>query len=229
MGLYVYCVVPPAHAPAKGLTGVDGWAVTLWRSDGLGAWVSESPARPEPSLARIREHNGVIEAAVSETVTPVPLRFGQWLPSEEAFRNHVTERAEKYRVDLQRFAGSLEFGIRALDPRDHAARNLPRPQGVTGRQYMAALRELYQARESVEPVYAELRRRIHEHFGPFVRAEHFENAAALQSGVAVVHLVERSQFDAYHAAVRELRREFEELRFLSSGPWPPYTFAADHG
>jgi hypothetical protein len=141
----------------------------------------------------------------------------------------VAERAERYRVDLQRFAGALEFGIRALDPKDHAARNLPRPQGVTGRQYMAALRELYQARESAEPVYAELRRGIHDLFGPLVRAEQFENTAAAQGGVAVVHLVERTQFNAYHNAIRELRSAFVELRFLSSGPWPPYTFAADNG
>jgi hypothetical protein len=119
--------------------------------------------------------------------------------------------------------------MRVLDPNQQSARILPNQTSLTGRQYMAALREQYRARESTEPEAAELRDRIHERFAPLVRAEQFEAAETTHGKAAVVHLVEYANFDAYRAIVRELRAEFANLRFLLSGPWPPYSFAADHG
>ena len=229
MGLYVYCIVPASHRPAADLKGVDGLAVEHRVVGNIGVWVSGCSARPEPSIERVRDHNRVVEAAVSAQVTPVPVRFGQWLTSGEALQAHVSERAGWYAAALDRFAGCLEFGIRVLDPDQQPARNLPTPAGTTGRQYMAALREQHRARESAEPALAELRERIHERFAALVRAEQFETPETTHGKTAVVHLVEQANFDAYRAVVQELRAEFTSLRFLSSGPWPPYSFAADRG
>jgi hypothetical protein len=229
LGLYVYCIVPADHRPAAKLLGVDGTAVEYRVAGRIGVWVSEFSARPEPSIERVRDHNRVVEAAVSAQVTPVPVRFGQWLVSGEALQAHIAERAEWYVSTLDRFAGCLEFGIRVLDPDQQSARNLPTPAGTTGRQYMAALREQYRARESAEPALAELRERIHERFASIARAEQFETPETTHGKTAVVHLVEHANFDAYRAAVQKLRAEFTSLRFLSSGPWPPYSFAADRG
>jgi Gas vesicle synthesis protein GvpL/GvpF len=229
LGVYVYCIVPVKHRPALDLVGVGGAAVSAGVVGRIGVLFSESPARPEPSIERIREHNRVVEAAVSVKVTPVPVRFGQWLASWEALQQHVLERAGWYAAALYRFAGCLEFGIRVLDPDQHPARILPTPEGTTGRQYMVALREQYRARESAEPALDELRDRIHERFATLVRAEQFETPETSHGKTAVVHLVEHAKFDNYRVAVQELRAQFTSLRFLSSGPWPPYSFAAARG
>ena len=229
MGLYVYCIVPAGCPPSGDLVGVDDAPVLARAVGEVGVWVSELGGRPEPSIERIRAHNRVVEAAVTESVTPVPVRFGQWLESETALAAHVSERAGGYAAALRRFAGTLEFGIRVLDPNQQSARILPHQRSITGRQYMAALREQYRARESAAPELVELRSRIHALFAPIVRAEQFEAAETTHGKAAVVHLVEYANFDAYRTAVPKLRAEFANLRFLLSGPWPPYSFAADHG
>jgi hypothetical protein len=38
------------------------------------------------------------------------------------------------------------------------------------------------------------------------------------------HLVERSRLEEYRDRVRRARDERPELLFLTSGPWPPYSF-----
>jgi hypothetical protein len=43
--------------------------------------------------------------------------------------------------------------------------------------------------------------------------------------VRAAHLVERARLEEYRARVRELTAERADLHFLSSGPWPPYSFS----
>ncbi|HEX3559970.1 MAG TPA: GvpL/GvpF family gas vesicle protein [Pyrinomonadaceae bacterium] len=43
--------------------------------------------------------------------------------------------------------------------------------------------------------------------------------------VRAAHLVERARLEEYRARVRELTDERADLHFLTSGPWPPYSFS----
>jgi hypothetical protein len=56
-----------------------------------------------------------------------------------------------------------------------------------------------------------------------------KKSAAIITSTAVIfiraaHLVERGRLDEYRALVRAASGEREELRFLVSGAWPPYSF-----
>jgi hypothetical protein len=43
--------------------------------------------------------------------------------------------------------------------------------------------------------------------------------------VRAAHLVERERVVAYRERLRSLGAERVGLRFLTSGPWPPYSFS----
>lgn len=222
MGSYVYCVVPAGHAPAAGLAGVDDAPVRVAELGDLACWVSDHEARPEASVARIQQHNAVVEAAITEAVTPVPVRFGQWVESEQQLRAQMSERIARFREGLRLFAGALEFGLRALDPQRPPAQ-VVRPEPVTtGRAYLTALREQLRAREGD----TEIRELIRGEFAGIVRAERFDETQGPHGLLSVAHLVARTDFDAYRQRVRNLRERAPHLRFLASGPWPPYSFAA---
>ena len=55
------------------------------------------------------------------------------------------------------------------------------------------------------------------------RVEPLEPAAGI---VSIAHLVRRPDFEAYSLAVRSVTQQYADARFLFSGPWPPYSFAA---
>ena len=56
-----------------------------------------------------------------------------------------------------------------------------------------------------------------------------ESAVRVSPSEAIVvraaHLVERGRVAEYRARLRELGAERPDLRLLTSGPWPPYSFS----
>ena len=73
---------------------------------------------------------------------------------------------------------------------------------------------------------ATLRDALHDAFEDTVKAEQFEPLRTSHGLLSVTHLVDRSRFDAYRARVAQVRDQQPQLRFLATGPWPPYSFAA---
>jgi hypothetical protein len=226
MGVYAYCVVPPGHAPSTGVTGLDDKPVELVPIGEVALWVSRL-ARPNGSVAQITAHNKVVEAAVTNEVTPVPLRFGQWLDNEAALHAAMVDKTASYQEKLQEFAGCLEFGIRVLDPNaPSGARDVQQPAATTGYEYMQALRENSKLAEQRRAVADQVRQQIHNSLQPLVRAEREEEPRTPHAVITLSHLVPRPHFDGYRERARGLREVLPALRLLLSGPWPPYSFAA---
>ena len=220
MGTYVYCVVPANHVPPPGLAGLDQAAVTLCQIAGLGLWTSSRATAPQPSAEAARTHNDVVQAAITPEITPVPIRFGQWLDREVELAERFGPRADQFKDMIARFAGALEFGLRILDPS-----HLPEPDPVpatSGTAYLAAIQERLKAQAPAKTLQAQVSAALARH----VRAERIdpEQAPGLLS---LSHLVANVQTEAYQEAVRDLRAALPELRFLASGPWPPYSFARE--
>jgi hypothetical protein len=225
MGVYAYCVVPFGHPIPTGLTGLGSAEVNAFPSGDIAIWITRGE-RPDPGIQGIQAHNAVVEAAVTEQVTPVPLRFGQWLAEESELQAAVAEKATSYRERLAQFAGCLEFGIRLIDPADlDTARVVHRTPATSGLEYMRALQESSRLAETKraesEAVHAQIRELLRE----WVREEKVEEARTPHAVLTVSHLVARSNFDKYRAQGRNIRALFPELRMLLSGPWPPYSFA----
>ncbi|MGQ0814620.1 MAG: GvpL/GvpF family gas vesicle protein [Gemmatimonadota bacterium] len=226
MGLYGYCVVARGLVPISGISGLDDAEVTAHAIDDLAVLVS-SIARPEPSIEHVQQHNAVVEAVVTEEVTPVPLRFGQWSEDLAIFENVIRQKADWYRERLARFAGAMEFGLRILRPdRDSSAQVVRVPRATTGLEYMKGLRERVEAERAEHDDVEQVRAGVSEVLGGLVREERVEEARTPHGVVTIAHLVSRKDFDLYRERAQALRARFPELRFLVSGPWVPYSFAA---
>ena len=225
MGIYAYCVVPAGQFPPADLAGIGGARVEPANVAGLSLWVS-SGERPEPALDAVLAHNRVVEVAVSEAVTPVPLRFGQWLEDAERLEQAIGENAAHYRELLARFAGCLEFGLRVIDPNAPEEAQEVRNAARTGREYMQALQESGKLADRNRAQAERVAARIREQLRDVVRDERIDTARTTHAVVTMSHLVARENFDEYRERARRLRAAFPELRLLLSGPWPPYSFAA---
>lgn len=222
MGLYLYCLGASGHPDPGVVRGVEERAVSALETGGLVAWVSELEAAPKPSLEQVRRHNEVVERACAGE-TALPVRFGQWFPDRSALDALVLERRDTLAGAIRRVAGAMEMGLRVLDT---AAPAGP-PDRSTGRAYLEslALREAATraARERGEAVAEEVRRWL----GELVRDQRVRPLGTAEGLVAIAHLVDRHDIGNYTARVRELSERRADLRFLTSGPWPPYGFAND--
>jgi hypothetical protein len=224
MGIHAYCISPSSHRPFDGLAGVEGANVRSVESGGLCMWVSIHASRPDASMAAIQSHNTVVVGAMTPVTTPVPMRFGQWLDDEAAAVAVLSASRMRWETLLEKFAGAVEYGIRIFDP----ARNDRTEGGAateaahgSGRAYMEALVRKAGGEHAVaDRVLTELAAAL----GGLVIDQQTEALRTAHGLLSVAHLVHLARADAYREAVDAVRSRMPELRLLSSGPWPPYSF-----
>ena len=222
MGLYLYCLGAPGHPPPEATPGLQGAAVESLPLAGFSAWISRLEAAPAPSLEGARAHNEVVERACAVR-TALPVRFGQWFADQAALEALLEERRESLASALRRVDGAMEMGVRVMDP-DRADEP---PDRSTGRAYLEALARRDAGTRAARERGAAIAAELEEWLGPLVvesRARPLGTAAGL---VAISMLVARHDTGDYNARVRRFPDRYPELRFLFSGPWPPYGFADD--
>lgn len=205
-----------------GTRGIDGAIVRTITAGDVAAVVSAHNRRPDASMAAIRAHNAVVVAAMDEQCTPVPIRFGQWLEDDEAVRAALDADAARWGGLLRRFAGCAEFAIRIFDP--GLSEEGPVPPPKTGRDYMEALAARVSGpaasqTQAVAPLQDALR--------GITISEIVEPLRTAHGVASVACLVHRAHFNAYQTAVEKVRTSLPHFRYLSTGPWPPYSFVTE--
>jgi hypothetical protein len=236
VSLYVYClsdeVTDEALAGARGLAGAPA---RLFARAGLAAVVSPFGEEPVPvTREHLRAHNHV-NSVVLARVTPLPFRFGT-LAAEEQLAAYLETRAEALCAALAAVRGCVEMSVKlmwgAAGARHAAeahgeAESGGGPAAATGGGtafLLAKRRELLgdeDSRQRAEELAAWLERRTSElALDARVRVRPSESLV-----VRAAHLVARGRVGEYRERLRTLRGERPDLRFLTSGPWPPYTFS----
>lgn len=226
-GVYLYGIVRPAAAPAPPAAGIDDAVVELAAAGGIGWWLSCHEARPAITESAVRRHNDVVRSAMSGTHTPVPLRFGQWFSDVDAARDAVAADPARWDRLLDRFVGAAEYGVR-IARREHAdaARDVRPASAGSGTAYMAALArrnaDIAQRRLDGAAAAAWLLDRI----GSLARESRPEPLDAGDGLVNLALLVAWADAAAYDTVIAQARLDRADLRFLVSGPWPPYSFVS---
>lgn len=231
MGVHPYCIAPAGHEPSGGLRGLDGSPVDTLEVGALSIWVSRLDRRPEVGVDALRTHHAVGRAAIRGDVTPLPVRFGNWVDDPETLVDRIRSREDAFHEALRELAGTREFGLRILDP-STSAEPAPENDAVSappdmgpGRAYLEKV-----ARERASDDRRKKRRErvleeLRETLGGVVREERSDPLPESRGLVSVAHLVRREDADAYGDAVERFRRARPELRLFAVGPWPPYTFS----
>lgn len=222
MGLYLYCIVGTSQPDPVAVQGVDGAGVRALDVAGLRTWVSSLAAPPGASLERAREHNSVVEGAMTHA-TPLPVRFGQFFESESEMRDVLEEGRDRLARALERVADAAELGVRVLGPESPAP---DPPDRTTGRAYLEGLARREETLEQSRRQGARVAAELHAFLGPLVRAQ-VVRPGGTSGLVAISHLVARHDTGAYRDQLHTFTDRYPDLRFVVSGPWPPYGFADD--
>jgi hypothetical protein len=253
MGLHAYCIVPPGLEPPAGTHGLEDATVRAVEAGGIACWVSRHATRPAATPDTIAAHHGVVSRALDCGVTPVPLRFGHWFDDDAAAAVALGRADAPWEDALRRVAGCVEFAVtvtrapaagsasREDDPAPPAAgpptvpaprevpqtaRDVQEPDGHRGTAYMAILARRHadaaRRRDEVESLAAAVRARA----GALVRDGRASPVDAGAGLASLAHLVGRSETEAYLLMMEDVRHDRGDLRFVVSGPWPPYSFVA---
>jgi hypothetical protein len=224
MGLHIYCIVPAGHPIPADCLGLDDRRPVAEDAGILALWATPHDASIVPSVAALRTHNDVVRAAMTSHITPVPLRFGQWFASRVDAVERVVEDSGKWAALLARFAGRAEYGVRVLHAGPEAERDVHPEAPKSGKDYMAGLArkqaQTTSRREDGQRIASGLTVRLEG----LTVDERVEYSPAGEVLVTLAHLVAWEAADAYHGVIREFCDAAQDVQFVVTGPWPPYSF-----
>jgi hypothetical protein len=199
------------------ITGVDAGPLERCRIEGLDLVVSRGAREgSDVTQAAVLSHANVVEELMARSGAVLPARFGHAFTDEQELADAVRIKASALARGLNLVRGCLEFGLRVLG-RDSTAEN--GSGELSGRDYM-------QRRLAEERGRRHLAEELHEPLARLSRASaRFGGASSdlLQSA----YLVPRQETDVFGEAVRRLEAAHPDLTIVCTGPWPPYTFAAN--
>ena len=178
---------------------------------------SETPPAREVSREAVLRHAEVVEELMHRSEALLPAQLGRTFANEDELAAAVLTRAEDLARGLERVRGCVEFGLRVIEPKD-GGEERERPASASGAEYMRARLAEVKGRER-------LLADLHE---PLVRLSRANLVTPGTAGVLrAAYLVPKTNVAAFCEAVQRLEAARPELAIVSTGPWPPYSFA-DH-
>jgi hypothetical protein len=220
VGLLLVCILPEGQFP--GMDVANSRTLIGHPLAGLTLWVRPTPHPPTASLEEIRAHHRIVADAWESRPAVLPARFGQWFATLEELTAALAPGLEGHAQALERVAGAGEFSVRILDP-EAIAKGTPATP-ASGTEYLRAAaareRERAEAGRRGGGIAGELR----EALGPLVLGERVDGVPEPPGLAVATHLVRRSEERAYGTAVDRFAAEHRALRFVRTGPWPPWSF-----
>ena len=237
MKLYAYCLsdeVMPRMI--ESVVGILDARPRLVMCREMAAVVSDFD---DESVAVTREnvlaHERVVRHVLSQT-TPLPFRFGTII-NETRLLNYLDSQAASLKAQLERVRGCVEWSVKVIwnleAVRQEALREGAQASAKThqeikgsGTAFLDAKRREVLGEDALKRRAAEIADWLSAALGDSVR----ESQVSLQPGeslvIAAAHLVERARLEEYRAALGRARAERNDLHFLTSGAWPPYSFTS---
>lgn len=253
-GQYLYAIVESGRPLSAGIPGLGARPVYLIPCRGLAAVVSDSPLRPYPAdAANAVGHGAVVEEAM-QAGPVLPVRFGTLLGGRERVVAMLEEHYEAFAQDLRRLRGKVEMGLKVLwdvarvrgevrtiglgqsaVPASAVAGGGSAQAGgsgeapadaerAPGRSYLLQKLEDHRMGEAVQERGAPLIARIQADLCPLAADSRVRRFPTVRLLLDAAYLVAAEGPEALCRAVERLEGEMAHLRFLLSGPWPPYSF-----
>ncbi|RRO18716.1 hypothetical protein EIL87_06270 [Saccharopolyspora rhizosphaerae] len=237
MNTYVYGVVASTHPrELDGVTGVGSPSapVRAVEAGDLIAVVSDAPEQLRAKRRDLLAHEAVLERLCAQGAT-LPMQFGIVGQGDAAVAEEVSRNAQGYSRLLDELADRVEINVKArhledavlqhvLLNNDALRRRNEQMQREGGGTYDERLQFGEQVSEAVQAREGQDSKTIIDALAPFA-VRHREGPAVDGAFVNASFLVERSDVEAFDAAVTELSNTWAELFELRArGPLPPYSF-----
>lgn len=255
MNLYAYCLSNEVTTQMiEAVAGVAGASPVLIEHEGLGVVVSRYQGEAvKVTRENVLAHERVIQRVLTAT-TPLPFRFGT-LVNEARLRNYLALQSSALDAQLKRVRGSVEMSVKLIQNReafegatveqhltvsneghsaaDHSAEEKSaeskisnHPVSGAGTAYLETKRRAFVGDELRQERAEELAGWLTARLASVVRESEVSVRPQGALFVTAAFLVERVRLEEYRARLREAENERREIHFLTSGPWPPYSFCS---
>jgi Gas vesicle synthesis protein GvpL/GvpF len=237
---YVYAILGRGMSVPQGLAGMAGSPVKPVQYRQLSAATSlVDPAELRLSTEEVLLHESIVET-LRQSGHVLPVRFGTVLASRQAVEDALRDRYDTLVSDLDRLGDKIELGLTVLwaDPsiageeeqvHDRGASHGSHLTGGPGTQYLQARRDEYRQEMALREKAEVLAQSLDAMLSRFAVDHRRTILPSPRIAIRAAYLLQPSDIDTFQEAFEKARAQYRELRFLLSGPWPPYNFVTATG
>lgn len=226
MRYYVYCVVGSVELD-RSIRGIQDQAIELIGFDDLSVVASRFDDEVV-SLSRenIRRHESVVRSVLAKS-TPLPFRFGTTVTADN-LADFVKARRQALLERLANLRDCVEMSVKVIwDPTNvESVQEESISTGMSsGAAFLHSKRKELMGDEKLNREARGISDWLGGRLGDLPRAELVNVQPKERLVVAGSYLVQSGSVAEFREKLRNAEQDRPELHFLTSGPWPPYTFA----
>jgi len=235
MKIYIYGIIDSGDQIAESIYGMRGATVYNIPYCDIGAVVSEI-SRPVPGTTKdaVLEHEAVVESLM-ESFTVLPVRFLTIVDGRNDVLSLLQGSFKDFKDNLERLRNKLEFGIKVIWPADRireniikalqkSEQNIPASDDSPKRKFIKEKFEKYKIDKEFEEKAGRFINAMDIFFSKFAAEKKLEKLKTNNLLLAAVYLVEKHRQNGFKEAFEHVRSAHPCLKYLLSGPWPPYNF-----
>lgn len=229
-GMQLYAVVDSADPLVVPVEGIRGGVLYNIPHRDIGAAVGGFTAAPGGIDGDVILSYAEAVERLMERYTVLPAKFPTVFDGEDKVAEALVRNYTRLKDNLDRVRGKLEFGVRAmwdagkaLAP-EAAERPGCLPAAASGKYYMQTRVAGYRLERALREKADGCIRAMDSHFMGAAAEKMVEKTNGGRIVLSAAYLVEAERVRAFKEAFDGIKASFPELRFLLSGPWPPYSF-----
>jgi hypothetical protein len=219
--MYLYALVSQCPGERIG-RGLAGEPLKLMRCGRIVAVVGEMDEAPVLSAAVLKAQDAIVRRLFKKVDSLLPARFGRCFDSATELTAAIDRSRGQLADRLRLVTGAVQMTVRAYNA-NRRTRPAADPSVSLGRGSGAGAR--YLSRRSRMAGLPELAR-LEEVVGPMVRVRRQVRHGTPPLTATIYDLIPKKDAARYLKAVRLAGRRTAGVRFVASGPHPPYAFAA---
>lgn len=239
---YIYGIVlREARIPPE-LTGLHDAPLSTVAWQDLAAVTSPIESVTLPTIpAFLLRHEAVVEELCQAGPT-LPVRFGTILADPAAVAQAIAGKYEVLLADMARVGDKVELGLTILwdtsaDQNEAQAEqqtsittatSVMRSSGA-GKHYLDARRAHYRFEAAQQNKVRAVVAALEQAFHPYTLEHRYRTFFSPRLTLRAAYLVCPGQVRDFQHTVEEMCKQQPDLRWLLSGPWPPYTFVTGAG
>jgi len=237
MKIYAYGVIDSNSRIEDPDKGIEGGHIYNIPYRGIGIAVSDLDGRHQKNVNpdHVLEHERVAEKLM-ESFTVLPMRFFTIFNDKEKILSMMSGYYDSFNENLNRLRGKLEFGLKVIWPgntikkrisgnNDGKAQKKHLLNGSPARNYIMEKFEKYKVDRQFEEEGHKYVSIIDKFFSGFAVEKNLDTLKSDELLLVASYLVEKAKQDDFKQAFERLKKGgLNDLKYLFSGPWPPYNF-----
>jgi hypothetical protein len=191
----------------------------------------------KPDSENIWHHEMVVEALMLNR-TVLPARFGTVLDNENSLHMKLEKLYPALKSNLQHLSGKVEVSLSVLWTGSDIGSLFPKKKEIineveppqTGIEYMQTKLIKHQRDNSFRNKAEQILARLNTSLTQFEYEEKHQLNTSQGILVKASYLIKRKQLEEFQKTINQFsenRDQNQDLKFLLTGPWPPYSFISD--